>query len=1472
MNRCSFPAILRSVLLTMISLAPFAAAQTPKSPSLITQKVDNAARVTLSGSVPRAVKTAKDIGELDGSQSLQRMLLVLKPSEQQQASLKRLLDSQQNKTSQNYHKWLTPAQFAASYGPSDEDLAAVRGWLESQGLKVTSVGNGRRWIEFSGSAQQVSSAFQTSLHSFEANGERHIANATEISVPQAITPVVSGVLSLNNFRKQPTSLKPVAVKRTDDGKLLPVDPTWTTRDQNLNPYYYVAPTDAQKIYNASPLLKDGVDGTGVSIAIPGRTNIYLSDIQSFRQIFGLKQNDPNIIVNGPDPGYLNNDLGESTLDIEWASALAPGATINFVESASTDTTDGIDLSSAYIVDNALAPIVSLSYGECEGLLGPSGNQFYSSLWQQAAAEGITAFVSTGDNGAAQCDGDLQRNNLEPNGPALNGPTISGLSSTPYNVAVGGTQFNEGTSFGQYWSPNNDSMFGSAYGYIPEQAWNESCDPTLPMAGTNCFYGQTYYILEGAGGGPSNCSQSTVDKDGNVTCTAGYAKPSWQTGLGVTTDGVRDTPDLSLNASPDDDGYLLCAIGSCQTTTLNGQTVITNASIVGGTSVSTPAMAGIMALIEQKNGVNQGQADYIFYKLAAMDDRSACDSSKMTDPTAATACNFNDVTMGSNSVPGLPGYGTTTAEWSAGAGYDLATGLGSVNAANFAANWSKVTFLGSSTALTATGGTVGHGEPLTVNVAVTAAAGGTAKPSGEIVLMTDKYGAAGQVMLDSTGKFSGPITTLPGGSYSLTAQYGGDGTFGGSTSAPVSITVAPEDSLTTVQLFTLDNSGRPVLVTAPPEFASTLYVKVTVAGKSGQGHPTGTVNVFRSGVVVLSSPLATDGTAFIQTGNNTPYIFPGGNSDITAQYSGDNSFHASTSAVAHVTFAKQTVHSLVQISSYNVPAGQPVFLGAGLQSYGTPSPTGTFQFFDNGVALSGLIPVVESGAFGTGPQAFYTATVSTPGDHYITVQYSGDANYANVNANDTNLAWGSDFVVGKITGAATTTSVIQTPTSVTFGESFNFIVTVKPVKPGGAVPTGEVWVTSNGIVFGIGELVNGQATIFQQVGAGTAQVYAQYHGDSNYAPSTSPIFTVTVAKRNPVVSLTASNYVLAGTQTSLNFVVRGYNYDQSSSYGPQGFVQFFSAVNGGAPQAVTGQVLLVGVNPIPNAGFSARVTLPTGTNVITAQYTGDSYFNPATTAPVTVVVSPPDFAVSSNPAALTVSAGGSTTATLSVAPILGFSGAVSLSCSGGLPSGTSCSFAPATVDGSSGQSTLTVTMQGPFTVTAINRLPGWWTLSGGSAALAVFLIGFAGRRSKYLAAPFLSLALFGVMMGCGGSSKPATSSVVVQTSQAKVASGTSVTFTADITGGKDGETGSVTFYDGTTALGTAVDVSSGRASMDISSLSVGTHAITAMYTGDKSHVGSTSLPVYEAITGTTQLQVTASSGSLSHVVSLNLVVQ
>ena len=361
--------------------------------------------------------------------------------------------------------------------------------------------------------------------------------------------------------------------------------------------------------------------------------------RSFRSTFGLAGNNTQVILNGADPGIVSSaEEMEADLDVEWSGAVAKGATIKFVVSKSTNSSDGVDLSNQYIVTNNLAPAMSVSFGACEASLG-TANSFYNSLWQQAAAQGISVFVSAGDSGSAGCD------NPNLTSPATHGLGVNGLASTPYNIAVGGTQFADTASPGTYWNGSNDAHNASARSYIPEVVWNESSYAS----------GSSTNNLFAGGGGVSQV----------------YGAPTWQTGKGVPTGDPgaatqhhRYLPDVSLNAAGHD-GYLVIHEGGLY--------------LVGGTSAASPSFAGLAVILAQYTGGRNGNLNTRFYPLAAQ-----------------LPAVYHDVTTGTNAVPcagGSAGCSSTKAGtpgvlngYSAAAGYDLATGLGSVDAYAMAFNW------------------------------------------------------------------------------------------------------------------------------------------------------------------------------------------------------------------------------------------------------------------------------------------------------------------------------------------------------------------------------------------------------------------------------------------------------------------------------------------------------------------------------------------------------------------------------------------------------------------------------------------------------------------------------------------------------------------------------------------------------------------------------------------------------------------
>jgi hypothetical protein len=936
--------------------------------------IDESSLVVLQGNRHPLATLANDRGEAPSDLPMERMLLVLARDAKAESALQSLIASQQDMSSPDFHAWLSPDQFGKRFGPSPADLQKLTGWLESNGFRVNRIAQGGMSIEFSGTAGQVKYAFHTAIHSYVVNGEKHYANASDPQIPAALAPAVAGINTLHNFRKQP--MIRVLGKASRIANTSMWQPEFTFSGSS-GVQHYLAPGDFAKIYNTAALYQNGIDGTGQSIAIVARNNINLSDVQIFRIAFGLPVNDPQIILDGPDPGNLTgSEETEADLDIEWSGAVAPKATIKFVVSASTNSTDGVDLSSLYIVDNNLSPVLSASFGQCEQSLGQAENTFFNNLWEQAAAQGITAVISSGDNGPAGCDSDSQTT------PAAQGLAVNGLASTPFNIAVGGTQFNENGADSTYWSATNGADQSSALSYIPEVVWNESCaDPNV------CGVASLFASSGGA---------STL-----------YSKPSWQAGLGVPNDGKRDLPDVSLDAAAGHDGYLVCQDGICAT---NASGQLINAELVGGTSAAAPTFAAILALIAQKTNSRQGQANFVLYPLAAGQNAANCSS---TSPPQAQ-CIFNDITVGNNSVPGQTGFSATP-------GYDLATGWGSVNAANLAANWQNVTFRSTQTTLQLSSATLTHGQPVTASVTV-APAVGTGTPTGNVALL-----AGGSVGVNlgnlNNGTVSGAVETLPGGTYSVTASYGGDGNFGSSISAGVPITIHPEASSTTFSAFLSGQQGS-AYSQLNTTYGNFLELLVNVLGASLQGTPTGTLtfsDTFNGNTsALLSSSLNSQGNAQVQ---ETQLAL--GTHTLNVSYSGDASFTASSAGPVSVTVAKGPTQTILFIPTGALP-NTSVVLQAIVLPNGAIDPTGTVQFFSGKTTLG--IPVQVKNLIAT------LTTQLTSGSHSITAVYSGDPNFTGSTSGAAAIVVGNpDFLIsvnpGNVTISGTgpgTTNVLLTP--------------------------------------------------------------------------------------------------------------------------------------------------------------------------------------------------------------------------------------------------------------------------------------------------------------------------------------------------------------------------------------------------------------------------------------------------------------
>jgi hypothetical protein len=813
-------------------------------PSRVTAGVDDTRLFRLAGNVHPLPTGTQDLGRLNSGKMLERMVLVLQRSREQELALQQFNERQYDPQSPDFHHWLHAEEFGRLYGPSDDDIATVTSWLQNHGFSIYKVSKGRVTIEFSGTVAQVESALHVEMHHYLVNDVEHLANDRDPAIPEALSPVILGIASLHDFYDRPQVVLGDYVKRDPHtGKITIVAPP-SSSDQNPHTigipqksgatplltytdgvgdiHEDLTPYDFATIYNILPLwtASTPINGKGVKIAISGVSDIASSDVSTFRKSFGLPTLTWTTVHNGKDPGADGGGgQGENTLDVEMAGATAPGATVILVVSASTTTTGGDQLSDSYIIDNEVAPIMSASYGECELGLGTAGNAAINKIWQQGATEGISIFESAGDQGSAGCsNSDAAAPNIDTYGLQVNG-----IASSPYLTAVGGTDFtwsfiNEPIS--TYWNTSNNGELATANGYLPEVPWNSTCaNPLLPGIFTgeanteqlcndalNSPNFQGLVRVTGGSGGMSHCT--TPSGTTSATCSGGYAKPSWQAGAGVPADGKRDLPDVSLFASGGfSDGINGSAILFCNSTTnSNGCDYSDPNEIiyqeVGGTSASSPLMAGVMALILQKTGASQGLANPELYTLyqKQVSAGTSCNSSTVAN---GNSCVFYDISSGTNSqvcLTGDPNCVTNTSGdevgllsgYAATTGYDLAIGLGSVNVTNLVNAWpATATKVTPTVSITPSATSITTTQSFTVTVAVSGGSG-AAVPTGAVTLSSGSYNAE-QTLASGRTVFSLGAGVLPVGSDRLTATYTPDvsssGLYFGATQS-VNVTVTP----------------------------------------------------------------------------------------------------------------------------------------------------------------------------------------------------------------------------------------------------------------------------------------------------------------------------------------------------------------------------------------------------------------------------------------------------------------------------------------------------------------------------------------------------------------------------------------------------------------------------------------------------------------------------------------------------------
>jgi subtilase family serine protease len=847
-------AIIATFLLSATVLTLGAYGQTAVADRIL-QPVDDASRITLKGNVPALAISRYDLGAAPASQTMSRVRLVLQRSNVQEAALENFLVSAQQPGSTNYHKWLTPEQFGKLYGPSDNDIQKLTGWLQSKGFTVNNVSTGRTLVEFTGSVTQVQNAFHTTIHSFQANGVSFVSNTVDPQIPAAFAGVVSGVAHLNTIPMKPMHVPGFSAKfDSKQGRIVPLTtnsrlhPSLTEQDENGNNYLVAVPGDVGTIYdapnsaiNANPPSGTSYTGAGAIIGVAGQTQVETSIIGTYRTLFLGNGNLPTV-VNPTTPESPNDDV-ESYLDLEVSGAFAPSASIYFYSEAVAD--NGVVQAAEDAIAANIVDILSVSYGDCESDMGNASNAEINQDWQQASAQGITVVVASGDTGSAGCDA----SDATGTAAATGGLSVNGLGSTPYNISVGGTDYDTlANNFGQYVStPGNggsaSTLYRTAKSYIPEDTWNDS--PT-----TNGTVSENVPIPAGEGanitagsGGKSSCVVQTAAGSGNgyvppADCTSGYPKPSWQTGTGVPNDSARDVPDVSLLAA---DGAYAALWAVCDNQSdgnggeLNCSAADTSGDFendaVGGTSASTPAYAGIFALIRQKTRGRLGLPGSTLYALFN---------------GASASSIFHDITTGNNSVPCVPstlnaasclqntagnyfesGYDTNT-------GYDLATGLGSVDVTQLVNAWgSSATPITPTVTVTTASEEIAVTDPIPVTVTVTGPAE-SPTPTGSVTLTVGSYVSAATTLMSGSASITVPANTLTPGSYTASAAYTPDSASSGtyfSGSGTVAITVGGSFSLNTPTAVTVSagaSSGNTTTVTASTSNAYTGTVTFSCA--------------------------------------------------------------------------------------------------------------------------------------------------------------------------------------------------------------------------------------------------------------------------------------------------------------------------------------------------------------------------------------------------------------------------------------------------------------------------------------------------------------------------------------------------------------------------------------------------------------------------------------------------------------------
>lgn len=921
----------RAVAVAVVALAIVLPAQSQASSrfrtaprSLIHQRIDRSQVTTIPGAPLARISALQDMGEAESTLPMEHIQLLLRRPPERQAALDAEVEALHTPGDPSYHHWLTPAIVGSEFGLSDADIATLTGYLQSEGFTVNFVSPSATLIDFTGTAAQVEHTFQTQIHQVQTPaGELRYAAVKAPSIPSALAPAIIGFVSLTNATPpRPMLRQPIAPLQTAPTRSLArgLSPLNTENIGQIT-HYDVGPQDFYTIYNENPLLTAStpINGAGQTVALLEQSDIQTSDVTAFRTTFNVLPHTASLTVEHGsgsvtcrDPGIVKStgDEGEAVLDAEWASAVAPSANILFMSCKSTNTTGGIFFSAEAVIYNNLATTMSLSYGEYEGA-SSTEDTLANNLWEQAAAQGQTVVVSAGDSGS-----DAQDQNTT---IATHGLSVNGLSSTAYNVSAGGTDFQDfynqhfgdsGYGVSSFWSATNTTGDSSALSYVPETTWNDSCAGSLasyyvtvnttPTALCDNTEGADFLAPIGGGGGIS-----TVN-----------ARPSWQnaTVYGLPSGNYRLLPDISLFASNGFWSHLLDFYQSDVSTT--------SLQYAGGTSFVAPQLAAVFALINQSTGQRQGQPDYVLYAMAGDEygtttPTGACNGSGATgigttSSVPASTCIFHDIETGNISEAcnsGTPNcytdggsYGilstSTSTDWPAypaGEGYDLATGLGSINIANLVNNWQNpaTSVLYTPTvALTTTLASYTYGAPSTITYTATVSGPGSF-PTGSVSFSgaptIGAIGSADALAISSGCKSAGACTEsttqtyspgpLPGGVYTITATYSPTNENYNAATGTIGLTVNRQTPTLTVSNATTPAGNLTVTLSATLAF-------------TGSGlAPTGGVNFTVNGGAIVNGACTGTTSPLTCTAAYPISTLAAGAYTISATYPGDTNYNA-----------------------------------------------------------------------------------------------------------------------------------------------------------------------------------------------------------------------------------------------------------------------------------------------------------------------------------------------------------------------------------------------------------------------------------------------------------------------------------------------------------------------------------------------------------------------------------------------------